>query len=804
MVAGIFCLGAASVVLLCGAGAVPVENFAPQGAMQTDLNAGGHSVTNAATIAATNVVVSGTLTAANLGSAATNSASAFAPASGSTSYIQSGNVSASAQGALANATAGAGNRLVTGSTDASLDLTLAPAGTASSLILNPEADVDVPNVMLPLGPGGNVLFVGDSLTQGVGIQTQAPFRSWSGQWHSYPDFFAEMAAGLNATPYNFGVSGDKLQDAINRFTGISSGTVTTGTVTATTAGTSTVTVGALTGITLGMGVASSSGDIPFGTTITGTSTGTIVLSAAATGTHTNESLYFCNASSFGSGASFNSAGWLVSNFVAGVPTWVILNVGTNDYAVGGLAYTGSATTGSGTITAMSMISWSPASNLASSTGYNAWGVTPTGTISIGTVTSATGTSTVVSNPSAVTSSMTSFRFSPPITSWTGSYTAFVNSLVGYGDAVMVTTIMPFGNYDTQAEQYFGFNCNRLLMNAWITSAYSTGTVSGVTFADVGNIPQLQYGTSYDFYRNGTAYPHLNAQGYQVEATFLATQFAANYPSAMQGFINPFTGSNSAGAGYGGTGLPRAWLPGGLISTDGYGSSYGNSLVPANSVGTYAFGSYGQKITLDGLNSITNLGFLTSLGPVTVGSGGTELYTDHLIVFGGTGVMGEFAGSNGTSNVMELSGYSSGANKICGYGVYQNTTQKWLFGMDSASNGVLDGCIKDVATGNVALSFSPTTDNANFCGALNTAAVQTTVNGSTAGTAVFSEPLAGASFKEVVIFLNNLSGTATYTFPAAFANTPVVMNSDAAVTTVSTTTVTVTGSGTTRVAILEGY
>jgi hypothetical protein len=81
-VAGIFSLALGSVVLLCGAGSVPVENFTPQGPMQADLNAGGHNLTNIATVSATNLVISGTLTAANLGSAATNAASAFAPASG--------------------------------------------------------------------------------------------------------------------------------------------------------------------------------------------------------------------------------------------------------------------------------------------------------------------------------------------------------------------------------------------------------------------------------------------------------------------------------------------------------------------------------------------------------------------------------------------------------------------------------------------------------------------------------------------------------------------------------------------------
>jgi hypothetical protein len=53
------------VLLLCGAGNLPVENFTPQGPMQADLNAGGHNLTNAATISATNVAVSGALTAPN-------------------------------------------------------------------------------------------------------------------------------------------------------------------------------------------------------------------------------------------------------------------------------------------------------------------------------------------------------------------------------------------------------------------------------------------------------------------------------------------------------------------------------------------------------------------------------------------------------------------------------------------------------------------------------------------------------------------------------------------------------------------
>jgi len=70
-VAGICGLALSSVLLLCGAGSVPVENFLPQGSMQADLNAGGHNVTNAATINATNSISAPTISSTNFtGSAA--------------------------------------------------------------------------------------------------------------------------------------------------------------------------------------------------------------------------------------------------------------------------------------------------------------------------------------------------------------------------------------------------------------------------------------------------------------------------------------------------------------------------------------------------------------------------------------------------------------------------------------------------------------------------------------------------------------------------------------------------------------
>ena len=69
-VAGVFSLALTSVLLLCGAGSVPVNNLLPQGTMQGDLDAGGHNLTNAATVTAatvnaTSLKVSGNFTSSS-------------------------------------------------------------------------------------------------------------------------------------------------------------------------------------------------------------------------------------------------------------------------------------------------------------------------------------------------------------------------------------------------------------------------------------------------------------------------------------------------------------------------------------------------------------------------------------------------------------------------------------------------------------------------------------------------------------------------------------------------------------------
>ena len=84
--------------------------------------------------------------------------------------------------------------------------------------------------------------------------------------------------------------------------------------------------------------------------------------------------------------------------------------------------------------------------------------------------------------------------------------------------------------------------------------------------------------------------------------------------------------------------------------------------------------------------------------------------------------------------------------------------------------------------------------------------QTTVSGAVSGTAIFSQPDIGASFKQVLIYCAALRGAASYVFPTPFSFTPEILSQSLAaiVTSLSTTATTVTGLPSTGFITLNGY
>jgi hypothetical protein len=141
--------------------------------------------------------------------------------------------------------------------------------------------------------------------------------------------------------------------------------------------------------------------------------------------------------------------------------------------------------------------------------------------------------------------------------------------------------------------------------------------------------------------------------------------------------------------------------------------------------------------------------------------------------------------------------SGGVDYISYLGDYQNNNNGTYIEVNDSLSSVIFHTSQAVSFSNIALTGSL---------ALNMPPI--VVSGSTSGTSTFAQPFAGTNYKVITIYAAALVGTASYTFPISFTNTPVVVITSAAnsgqVTTLTTTSVTITGSGLTGYIEIHGF
>jgi len=500
--AGVFGLALSSVLLLCGAGLTPSGTV-----LESDLNANGHNLTNAATVSATNVAVTGTLTAPSsftlpLAKVTGSLAGDVAGTPGATTVgkINGTTIPSASSTALGNAPNGAGGFPTYATSDESLTVPNA---------INAQAG--------PAGPY-TLCAIGDSITEGV--------NSTNPNQMSYPGVLVTLPFFSNAYPLiNLGFPSHTTANFNTYYN--NSGVSTTATWSN---NAYTMTVASASGISVGMGIGSTA--MAMGNKVTGVSGTTITV---ANQLFTNQSsvpvsfatpfdttyINWTTNTAKTTFAVYPGCAHLCSPAVTGTSGYLTIMSGVNDVPLGTVPLSETGT-----------ISGTTISSLASTTGVSAGWLAFVGNVNIGTVSSTTSSSVTLSSITGGFTGSQTIVLTAPLSTSTTPYAALVTkALADSWTQIFLFTVLP-------TYQPTGANCNGydILLNNWIKATYGGAafggsSVAGVTVIDTASMPQFASGLN-PLYQSATDGVHPTTAGYQAIASFVNDKVSRAFPASL--------------------------------------------------------------------------------------------------------------------------------------------------------------------------------------------------------------------------------------------------------------------------------